>query len=163
MVFQGDALPERNCACIPNVLGGCFEVSQIVLPAQSETALENMLTAMEMALLLVGLPTRTVEVCTGCLDFSAAKAYALEVWMPSLGRYVKAAVCSDSADYLARRFNIRFRSSAKDKPHTAHALCGRISLDCVFNAVLENLQNDDGTVNVPSSLVPAMGTHLICK
>ena len=92
-----------------------------------------------------------------------AKTYALEVWMPSCESYVRFAECSDTADFIARRMGIRYRQDAKDKPHIAHIISGTLNISCVFNAILENNQNGDGTVNVPECLKAAMKTELISK
>lgn len=153
--------PVGSCAYKP--CASQLVVHQIITPDMSASAMESMTASMEKALLQLGLSCRIVEVCTGCLDFSAAKTYALEVWMPSCENYVRFAECSDTADFIARRMGIRYRQDAKDKPHIAHIISGTLNISCVFNAILENNQNGDGTVNVPECLKAAMKTELISK
>ena len=100
--------------------------------------------------------------CTGDLGFSAAQTYDIEVWMPSYGRYVEISSCSDCEDFQARRASIRYRETPKDKPQFVHTLNGSgVAVGRTVAAILENYQNEDGTVTVPEVLVPYMGTNII--
>ena len=101
---------------------------------------------------------------TGDLGFSSAKTYDIEVWMPSYGRYVEISSCSNFEDYQARRANIRFKKTPKDKAQFVHTLNGSgLAVGRTVAAILENYQNEDGTVTIPEVLVPYMGTDKIEK
>ena len=111
---------------------------------------------------LLGLPYRVVTLCTGDMGFSAAKTYDIEVWMPSYNRYVEISSCSNCEDFQARRAGIRYRENPKDKPQFAHTLNGSgVAVGRTVAAILENYQNEDGTVTVPEALIPYMGTDII--
>ena len=121
-----------------------------------------MTEAAERVLQLLGLPYRVVTLCTGDMGFSAAKTYDIEVWMPSYNRYVEISSCSNCEDFQARRAGIRFRDNPKDKPQFAHTLNGSgVAVGRTVAAILENYQNEDGTVTVPEVLRPYMGTDII--
>lgn len=138
------------------------ELISICHPEESDTQLEQITASAEKSLQLLGLPYRVVCLCTGKLDFSAAKTYAVEVWMPSCNRYVEISSCSNCEDFLARRTDIRFRCNAKEKPQYVHTLKGSSAvIERMVDAILENFQNDDGTVSVPEVLVPYMQAELI--
>ena len=99
---------------------------------------------------------------TGDLGFSSAKTYDIEVWMPSYGRYVEISSCSNFEDYQARRANIKYKETPKDKAQFVHTLNGSgLAVGRTVAAILENYQNEDGTVTVPEVLVPYMGTDKI--
>ena len=88
----------------------------------------------------------------------------LEVWMPSYGRYVEISSCSNFEDYQARRANIKYKETPKDKAQFVHTLNGSgLAVGRTVAAILENYQNEDGTVTVPEVLVPYMGTDKISK
>ena len=111
----------------------------------------------EKVLRLLGLPYRVVCLSTGDMGFSAAKTYDIEVWMPSYGRYVEISSCSNCEDFQARRAQIRYREDAKSKPQLCHTLNGSgVAVGRPVAAILENYQNEDGTVTVPEALVPYM-------
>jgi len=158
-IFTHD--PFCICSCIP--ASSKMVLNQITSAGQSASALESMVSSVEKAILQLGLSCRITELCTGCLDFSAAQTRVLEVWMPSRKSYVRFADCSDCTDFTARRLDIRFREGAKEKPRAAHIISGSLNIRCVFDAILENFQNDDGTVSVPECLKTVMKTNLICK
>lgn len=160
-IFTASQLPSCECGFFPWRADAEMEASQILSPAQSESALQSMTLSLKNALLSLGLSGRIVELCTGCLDFCASKTLALEVWLPSRQVYVRCSSCSDCSDFAARRLGLRYRTDAKDKPRTAHTVSGSLSLRQVFCAVLETFQNDDGTVAVPECLIPIMRTDLI--
>ena len=118
----------------------------------------------EKVLRLLGLPYRVVCLCTGDMGFSAAKTYDIEVWMPSYGRYVEISSCSNCGDFQARRAQIRYRENPKAKPQLAHTLNGSgVAVGRTVAAILENYQNEDGTVTVPEVLVPYMRVETIGK
>jgi len=111
---------------------------------------------------MLGLPYRVVLLCTGDMGFSAAKTYDIEVWLPSYNRYVEISSCSNCGDFQARRAGIRYRTTSKDKPQYVHTLNGSgVAVGRTVAAILENYQNEDGTVTVPDVLIPYMGTDLI--
>jgi len=96
--------------------------------------------------------------CTGDLGFSAAKTYDVEVWMPSYGRYVEISSCSNFEDYQARRANIRYRRKDNNKVEYVHTLNGSgLAVGRTFAAILENYQQEDGSVIIPEALRPYMG------
>ncbi len=104
------------------------------------------------------LPYRVVLVCVGDLGFAAAKKYDIEVWMPSYNRYVEISSCSNFRDFQARRANIKYRPSVKEKAEFVHTLNGSgLAVGRTFAAILENYQQRDGTVLVPSKLIGYMG------
>lgn len=105
----------------------------------------------------LGLPYRVVELCTGDIGFSAAKTYDLEVWMPSYNKYVEISSCSNFEDFQSRRANIRYRTKEKGKLEFIHTLNGSgLAVGRTFAAILENYQNDDGSINIPEVLRPYM-------
>ena len=112
----------------------------------------------------LGIPYRVVCLSSGDLGFSSAKTYDIEVWMPSYGRYVEISSCSNFEDYQARRANIRFKKDAKDKAQFVHTLNGSgLAVGRTVAAILENFQNEDGSVTIPEALIPYMGTDKISK
>ena len=180
MILDGAKLPIRHCAystCFRAEAGSAgrdtrglirqhqfnkVEMVKITKPEQSYDELESMTAEAEKVLQLLGLPYRVVTLCTGDMGFSAAKTYDVEVWMPSYGRYVEISSCSNCEDFQARRAGIRYRESPKDKPCFAHTLNGSgVAVGRTVAAILENYQNEDGSVTVPEALVPYMGTNRI--
>lgn len=180
MILDGAKLPIRHCAysaCFRSEAGSAgrdtrglirqhqfnkVEMVKIAKPEQSYDELESMTAEAEKVLQLLGLPYRVVTLSTGDMGFSAAKTYDIEVWMPSYNRYVEISSCSNCEDFQARRAGIRYRESPKDKPQFAHTLNGSgVAVGRTVAAILENYQNEDGTVTVPDVLVPYMGTNII--
>ena len=100
--------------------------------------------------------------CSGDLGFSSAKTYDIEVWMPSYKRYLEISSCSNFEDYQARRMQIRYKNSAKDKAEFVHTLNGSgLAVGRTVAAILENFQNADGSVTVPEPLIKYMNTDII--
>ena len=140
------------------------ELVKFADPENSYEELEKLTNDAERVLAGLGLPYRVVCLCTGDLGFSSAKTYDIEVWMPSYGRYVEISSCSNFEDYQARRGAIRFKKDIKDKTQFVHTLNGSgVAVGRTVAAILENYQNEDGTVTVPDVLVPYMGTDKIVK
>ncbi|MCL6563157.1 MAG: serine--tRNA ligase [Firmicutes bacterium] len=134
------------------------ELVQLVRPDQSEAALEQMRRDAELVLERLGLPFRTVLLCGGDMGFGQAKTYDLEVWMPSYGRYVEISSVSNMTDFQARRANIRYRARATRKTDWVHTLNGSaLAVGRTIAALLENCQQEDGTIAVPDALVPYFG------
>lgn len=138
------------------------ELVKFANPENSYEELEKLTAEAELILQKLELPYRKVCLCAGDIGFSSAKTYDLEVWMPSYNRYVEISSCSNFEDYQARRANIRFKKDVKDKPKFVHTLNGSgLAVGRTTAAILENYQNEDGTVTVPEVLRPYMGTDII--
>ena len=138
------------------------ELVKFVKPEESYAELEKLTNDAERVLQLLGLPYRVVALSTGDIGFSSAKTYDIEVWMPSYGRYVEISSCSNFEDFQARRASIRYKNSQKDKAQLVHTLNGSgVAVGRTTAAILENFQNEDGTVTIPEVLVPFMGTDII--
>ena len=100
--------------------------------------------------------------CTGDMGFSSAKTYDLEVWLPSANRYREISSCSNFEDFQARRAEIKFRREPKAKPEYVHTLNGSgVAIGRTVAAILENYQQEDGSVVVPDALRPYMGVDVI--
>ena len=140
------------------------ELVKFVKPETSYDELEKLTNDAEKLLQKLGLAYKVVCLSTGDLGFSSAKTYDIEVWMPSYGRYVEISSCSNFEDYQARRANIKYKETPKDKAQFVHTLNGSgLAVGRTVAAILENYQNEDGTVTVPEVLVPYMGTDKISK
>lgn len=138
------------------------ELVKFVDPETSYDELEKLTNDAERVLQLLGLPHRVVCLSTGDIGFSSAKTYDIEVWMPSYGRYVEISSCSNFEDFQARRAAIRFKKDQKAKAQLVHTLNGSgVAVGRTVAAILENFQNEDGTVTIPEVLVPYMGTDII--
>jgi len=134
------------------------ELVQIVEPGRSWEALEELTTHAETALQKLNLPYRVVTLCAGDLGFSAAKTYDLEVWLPGQQRYREISSCSNFEAFQARRMRARWRNPATGKPELVHTLNGSgLAVGRTLVAVLENYQQEDGSITVPSALTPYMG------
>ena len=137
------------------------ELVKLANPENSYEELEKLLANAESILKKLELPYRVVKLCTGDLGFSAAMTYDIEVWMPSYGRYVEISSCSNFEDYQSRRANIRMRG-ADNKPVFVHTLNGSgLAVGRTVAAILENYQEEDGSVRVPDVLKEYMGCELI--
>lgn len=137
------------------------ELVKLVQPENSYEELDKLLANAESILKKLELPYRVVKLCTGDLGFSAAMTYDIEVWMPSYGRYVEISSCSNFEDYQARRANIRMRN-ADNKPVFVHTLNGSgLAVGRTVAAILENCQQEDGSIKVPDVLQSYMGCDLI--
>lgn len=133
------------------------ELVQVVKPEESEQALEQLTGHAEVILQKLNLPYRKVVLCTGDMGFSAIKTYDLEVWLPAQNTYREISSCSNMGDFQARRMQARFRAKGAKKPELAHTLNGSgLAVGRTLVAVLENYQNEDGSVTVPEALVPYM-------
>ncbi len=134
------------------------EMVMYAKPEESYKQLEILTNFAEEILKGLGLPYRVVELCSGDIGFSSAKTYDLEVWMPSYNRYVEISSCSNFEDYQARRANIKFRPDDKGKLEYIHTLNGSgLAVGRTFAAIIENYQQEDGTVIIPEALRPYMG------
>ncbi|MBR0413815.1 MAG: serine--tRNA ligase [Clostridia bacterium] len=138
------------------------ELVKFADPENSYEQLEQLTSDAERVLQLLGLPYRVVALSTGDLGFSSAKTYDIEVWLPSYGRYVEISSCSNFEDFQARRAAIRFKGEKGDKAKLVHTLNGSgVAIGRTTAAILENYQNEDGSVTVPEALIPYMGTDII--
>lgn len=138
------------------------ELVKFANPETSYDELESLTNDAERVLQLLGLPYRVVRLCGGDLGFSSAMTYDVEVWMPSYNRYVEISSCSNFEDYQARRANIKFKEGPKGKAQYVHTLNGSgVAIGRTVAAILENYQNDDGSVTVPEVLRPYMGCDII--
>jgi seryl-tRNA synthetase len=134
------------------------ELVHIVRPENSYAALEELTGHAEAVLKALELPYRVLSLCAGDTGFGAAKTYDLEVWLPSQQRYREISSCSNCESFQARRMQARWRNPATGKPELVHTLNGSgVAVGRALVAVLENYQQEDGTVIVPSVLVPYMG------
>ena len=135
------------------------ELVKFTTPETSYQELEKLVADAEEVLRLLELPYRVVELCTGDLGFAAAKTYDLEVWVPSQNRYREISSCSNCEDFQARRGNIRYRPTKGGKARLVHTLNGSgVAVGRAMMALLENHQQEDGTVVIPQALVPYLGT-----
>ncbi|MFT8872779.1 MAG: serine--tRNA ligase [Sporolactobacillus sp.] len=133
------------------------ELVRFVKPEDSYTELEKLTGHAEDVLRRLNLPYRVVAICTGDLGFTAAKKYDLEVWLPSQKTYREISSCSNFEAYQARRANIRFRRTPKAKPEFVHTLNGSgLAVGRTVAAILENYQQEDGSVIIPEVLRPYM-------
>ncbi|WP_058300242.1 serine--tRNA ligase [Gorillibacterium timonense] len=134
------------------------ELVKLVKPETSYDELEKLTNDAERVLQLLGLPYRVLSLCTGDIGFSSAKTYDLEVWLPNSNMYREISSCSNFEDFQARRANIRFRRDSKAKPEFVHTLNGSgLAVGRSVAAILENGQQEDGSVVIPEALVPYMG------
>ncbi len=140
------------------------ELVHIVRPEDSYAALEELTGHAEAVLRGLELPYRVLALCAGDTGFSAAKTYDLEVWLPSQQRYREISSCSNCESFQARRLQARWRNPASGKPELLHTLNGSgVAVGRALVAVLENYQQEDGSVAVPSVLVPYMGGTALLK
>ena len=134
------------------------ELVQIVRPEDSPGALEDLTGHAEAVLKALELPHRTVALCGGDVGFASAKTYDLEVWLPSQKRYREISSCSNCESFQARRLQARWRNPVTGKPELLHTLNGSgVAVGRALVAILENYQQADGGVIIPSALVPYMG------
>ncbi|MHB8453206.1 MAG: serine--tRNA ligase [Acidiferrobacterales bacterium] len=134
------------------------ELVQIVRPQDSYAALEQLTANAETVLQRLELPYRVVSLCAGDMGFSAAKTYDIEVWLPGQGKYREISSCSNFEDFQARRMQARWRNPQGGKPELVHTLNGSgLAAGRALVAVIENNQQRDGTVAVPSVLRPYLG------
>ncbi len=140
------------------------ELVQFVRPEESDAALEQLTSHAEEVLKRLGLHYRVMLLCTGDLGFSAAKTYDLEVWLPGQNAYREISSCSNFRDFQARRAGIRYRPEPNAKPQLCHTLNGSgLAVGRTLVAILENYQNEDGSITVPEVLVGYMGGKTVIK
>ncbi|KGR72848.1 serine--tRNA ligase [Streptococcus phocae subsp. salmonis] len=134
------------------------EMVKFAKPEQSYDELEKMTANAENILQKLNLPYRVITLCTGDMGFSAAKTYDLEVWIPAQNTYREISSCSNTEDFQARRAQIRYRDEADGKVKLLHTLNGSgLAVGRTVAAILENYQNEDGSVTIPEALRPYMG------
>lgn len=180
-ILRAEDLPIRYCAftaCFRSEAGSYgrdvrgiirqhqfqkVELVKFATPEQSHDELEALTSNAEAILEALELPYRRVLLCTGDMGFSSAKTYDLEVWLPGLGEYKEISSCSNFEDFQARRANIRVRG-AGGKSEFAHTLNGSgLAVGRTLVAVLENYQQEDGSIVVPEVLRPYMGMDRIVR
>ena len=133
------------------------ELVKLVLPETSYEELETLLVNAEAILQALNLPYRVVTLCTGDIGFSAAKTYDIEVWLPGQDTYREISSCSNFEDFQARRAGIRFRRKGQNRTEFVHTLNGSgLAVGRTLLAILENYQQEDGTVVIPEALRPYM-------
>ncbi|MUG98591.1 serine--tRNA ligase [Scytonema sp. UIC 10036] len=179
-IIDGEQLPIYHCAYTP-----CFrreagsygrdmrglirlhqfnkvEMVKFVHPSTSSEELEKMVENAEAILQALQLPYRVLSLCTGDLGFHSAKTYDLEVWLPSSGKYREISSCSNILDYQARRGDIRFKESGKKGTQFVHTLNGSgLAVGRTMAAILENYQQEDGTVRIPEALQPYLRREVL--
>ncbi len=173
-VLEGDTLPRKYTAftsCFREEAGSAgrdtrgmirvhqfdkVELVKFAKPEESMDALEGMVADAEKILQLLGLPYRTIVLCTGDMGFGATKTYDIEVWLPSYGAYKEISSCSNCWDFQARRAAIKYRQPAEFKgSRLVHTLNGSgLAVGRTLAAVLENYQREDGSIEVPEALRP---------
>lgn len=175
-ILDGSKLPLKYCAytaCFRAEAGSAgrdtrglirqhqfnkVELVKFTKPEDSYNELEKLVADAESVLQLLKLPYRVVKICIGDLGFTAAMKYDIEVWMPSYNRYVEISSCSNFEDFQARRANIKYKNSPKDKAQLVHTLNGSgVAIGRTTAAILENYQNADGSITIPDALKPYMG------
>jgi seryl-tRNA synthetase len=134
------------------------ELVKFTHPSESAAELEKLTGNAETVLQLLGLPYRVMALCSGDIGFSASKTYDIEVWLPGQSCYREISSCSTFGDFQARRASIRFREEEKSKPEFVHTINGSgLAVGRTLVAILENGQQEDGTVLIPQKLRPYMG------
>ncbi|MCB1185453.1 serine--tRNA ligase, partial [bacterium] len=127
-------------------------------PDNSFDELEALTADAARVLELLGIPYRVMLLCTGDMGFSSTKTYDIEVWVPSENTYREISSCSNFADFQARRASIRYRPTGGGKPRLVHTLNGSgLAVGRTLLAILENFQEEDGSVVIPEKLRPYMG------
>ena len=140
------------------------ELVRFVKPEESYDELEKLTGHAEKVLQLLGLPYRVLKMCTADLGFTAAKKYDIEVWIPTQDTYREISSCSNFEDFQARRASIRFRREQGAKPEFVHTLNGSgLAIGRTVAAILENFQQEDGSVVIPEVLRPYMGGKEVIK
>lgn len=181
-IVEADQLPQRLTAwtpCFRSEAGAAgrdtrgmirqhqftkVEMVSIVHPEESDAELERMTGCAEGVLKALNLPFRTVVLCTGDMGFGARKTYDIEVWLPGQGRYREISSCSTCGDFQARRMKARFRTPGEKGTRFVHSLNGSgLAVGRTLVAVLENYQNEDGSVCVPEALRGYMGGMDVIK
>jgi seryl-tRNA synthetase len=134
------------------------ELVQVVRPADSYAALEELTGHAERILQQLGLPYRVMALCAADVGFASAKTYDLEAWLPGQARYREISSCSNCEDFQARRMGARWRDPDTGKPELVHTLNGSgVAAGRALIAVMENYQRDDGSITIPEVLRPYLG------
>jgi seryl-tRNA synthetase len=134
------------------------ELVKIVKPENSYDELEKMVLNAEEVLKRLELPYRVIQLCTGDIGFSAAKTYDIEVWLPGQNKYREISSCSNTEDFQARRMGLKFRRNGEKKSEFVHTLNGSgLAVGRTVVAILENYQQEDGSIIIPKALRPYMG------
>jgi seryl-tRNA synthetase len=134
------------------------ELVSVTTPDQSQEEHERMTTCAETVLKRLELPFRTVVLSTGDMGFAAQKTYDIEVWLPGQGMYREISSCSNCGDFQARRMNARYRPNDAKQPRLLHTLNGSgVAVGRALIAVMENYQEEDGSIRIPDALKPYMG------
>lgn len=181
-ILEGDKLPIKYAAysaCFRSEAGSAgrdtrglirqhqfnkVELVKFTKEEQSYDELNKLVQDAESVLQGLGLPYRIVKICRGDLGFTAALKYDIEVWMPSYNKYVEISSCSNFEDFQARRANIKYKDDPKAKPKFVHTVNGSgVAIGRALAAVLENYQNEDGSVTVPEVLRTYMRCEKITK
>ncbi len=140
------------------------ELLHFVKPQESEAALEELTSHAETILQKLALPYRKIILCAGDTGFSSSKTYDLEVWLPAQNTYREISSCSNMKDFQARRMQARYRNPETKKPELLHTLNGSgLAVGRTLVAVLENYQNEDGSIRIPDVLQGYMGGATILK
>lgn len=140
------------------------EMVKIVHPDNSYDELEHMVNSAENILKKLGLPYRVINLCSGDIGFSAAKTYDIEVWVPSQYKYREISSCSNTEDFQARRAMIKYRNKEDGKSYFVHTLNGSgLAVGRTLLAIMENYQQEDGSIKIPEVLIPYMGGLTIIK
>jgi seryl-tRNA synthetase len=140
------------------------ELMSFTTPDQSYAELERLTGNAERVLQLLGLPYRTMLLCTGDMGFASAKTYDLEVWLPSQKTYREISSCSNTEGFQARRANIKYRAGGTGKAEAVHTLNGSgLAVGRTLIAILENYQQADGSVEIPDALRPYFGKERIAR
>jgi len=138
------------------------ELVKFCRPEDSYQELESLTHDAEEILKLLCLPYRVIKLCTGDLGFSSAMTYDIEVWMPSYNKYIEISSCSNFEEFQARRANIKFKDSAKNKAKFVHTLNGSgLAIGRTVAAILENFQMRDGKIKIPEVLIKYIGCEFI--
>jgi seryl-tRNA synthetase len=134
------------------------ELVSITTPEQSPEEHERMTKSAETVLQKLGLPYRVVVLSTGDMGFAARKTYDIEVWLPGQGTYREISSCSNCGDFQARRMNARCRAAGAKDTRFVHTLNGSgVAVGRALIAVMENYQEEDGSIRIPDALKPYMG------
>ena len=134
------------------------EMVSITRPEDSQAELDRMTRCAEAILEALGLPYRTVVLCTGDMGFGARRTHDIEVWLPGQNTYREISSCSVCGDFQARRMNARYRPEPDAKPAFVHTLNGSgLAVGRALIAVVENYQQEDGSIDIPAALQPYMG------
>ena len=134
------------------------ELVHVVKPEESYLALEELTENAESILIKLGLPYRVMLLCSSDTGFAAAKTYDIEVWLPSQNKYREISSCSNCESFQARRMKARFKDLTTNQNEYLHTLNGSgLAVGRTFIAIIENYQNEDGTITIPEALRPYMG------